>query len=255
MKCPSCGEHNDGEMQFCIFCGSSLMPQQQQKIEELHQSHQPQSQSMVTIPNIPAASALVCSVCHRSDPLHGQYCVFCGGRTVSAVEQPAIPQGLVTTRPSQMLNTSPVSGSGEFPYTHVVQHSKPQSKSGSGSMAGTLVAAVLATVVGGGLGFGGMFLAKDALEPSLVQKLWPGEGLLLYTTVPDATVLVENFDQKSLYAGIASKNGTFTIASMPPGSYQAQVLDGSRAYKRRVVVENGKAAVIGYPSKVGARDE
>ncbi len=243
-KCPSCGENNEGDMQFCIFCGSSLI-REPSKLEELHHSQQPgpHQSSIITVPSFPSASALVCTVCHRTDPLHGQYCVFCGGRTASTG---GTDSSQLNSRSHLMTDRPPMTSSGEFPYAHVVHQSR-QSPAGSSKM-GTILVTMLAAVLGSALGFGSLFLLKGMVEPKIQERLRTGDGLLLYTSLPGSSVMLENYDEKSLYAGITGKNGGLTIDSILPGSYRISVTDsGGHVVRKNTAVASGQLTTLGYP--------
>lgn len=211
----------------------------------MHQS------SIATVPNFPAvANSLICSVCHRTDPLQGQYCVFCGGRTTthpqidSSSHIPAVAPGRVPS-----LDRGQQNPSGEFQFPNSNTAARKGSTSGGG-----IVAAILAILVGiglgGGTGFGAVYAFRGSLEPSMLEKQWPGDGLVVYTALPGTNVMVENHDEKSLYAGITGKTGALAIDSIHPGSYRVSVLDGTRSVRKNVVVNSGSVAVVGYPEPV-----
>lgn len=84
MNCSGCGQANEAGMQFCIFCGQSLL--------EAVKAPSSNVQAAVNDP-------LLCTVCGKSDPLNGQYCVFCGGHTTSPKNQRPVlpPQEKVST--------------------------------------------------------------------------------------------------------------------------------------------------------------
>lgn len=255
-KCPSCGEKNEGDMQFCIFCGVTLTPPPQ-KAEELQQSVHPGSQSfssLVTLPSFPAASVLVCTVCQRTDPLHGQYCVFCAGRTIPAGGEPTqLPS---TGRQSVSMSHAvtdrpPPTASGEFPYAHVV-HAKPRKSGKTGTnVPGTILVSILALLIGGAVGFGGIYLAKGQLEQKIADRVWPqGEYLLLFTKLPFANVLVEQHDHQSLYVGMTGKTGSLIIDRIAPGPYEVTIADGLKRIIKNVAVVAGKPTSLGYPEPV-----
>lgn len=242
MKCPTCGENNDGKMQFCIFCGTTIVPPQQVKQDDVYQS------SIATVPNFPAVSnSLICSICHRTDPLHGQYCVFCGGRTTShaQVDSSSHIPAMVPMRADNRGGSQNLSG--EYQFAHSNAAVRKNSSSGGGGIVAMIVAIVLGIVLGGGTGFGAVYAFKGSLEPSILEKQWTGDGLVVYTALPGTNVMVENHDEKSLYAGIAGKTGALAIDSIHPGSYRVSVLDGSRSVRKNVVVNDGSVAVVGYP--------
>ena len=239
-KCPTCGEHNDGKMQFCIFCGGNLVVPPQ-KHEEIAQS------SIVTVPSFPAASALVCTVCHRTDPLQGQFCVFCGGRTSSqatSFEPSRQLPGLARTHQPGDRGHQHVSG--EFSYAHV-ERSRPGTAGGAKQAAALVFAILLGAALGGGTGVGAIYACKDQLAPAILNSLWTGEGLLLYSTMPGANVIVGHHDEKSLYAGMTGKTGVLSIDNIHPGPYRVSVADGSHVIWKNPLVEAGKVTVVGYP--------
>lgn len=147
MKCPTCGENNDGKMQFCIFCGTTIVPPQQVKQDDVYQS------SIATVPNFPAVSnSLICSICHRTDPLHGQYCVFCGGRTTShaQVDSSSHIPAMVPMRADNRGGSQNLSG--EYQFAHSNAAVRKNSSSGGGGIVAMIVAIVLGIVLGGGTG-------------------------------------------------------------------------------------------------------
>lgn len=238
-------------MQFCIFCGVTLAPQ---KADDLQQS-QPGSQSfssLVTLPSFPAASVLVCTVCQRTDPLHGQYCVFCAGRTIPAggepTQLPSTGRSQSVSMPHAVTDRPPQTASGEFPYAHVV-HAKPRPGSTGTNVAGTIMISVVALLIGGAAGFGGIYFAKGQLESKLAERIWPaGETLLLFTKLPNANVLIEQYDDRSLYAGVMGNTGSLMIDNIAPGSYRVQVVDGLKKVNKDIAVAAGKPTTLGYPT-------
>lgn len=236
-------------MQFCIYCGSSLVPPVQS------------APLMSTVPVIEdlnrnsagnQAIALFCTVCHKSDPLNGQYCVYCGGRTVPG------PSPLSTGQVPFMPGNSQAAASAplvvEYRNTgEELRQSQSLSlqarQSGSGALS-----LFISGVLGLAVGFGAVFYMKGELEKSVLSELWPDEGVLLLSKLPSADVLIEDVKKKTFIFGRTSLKGTLHVSSLSPGEFVMRLSDGSPdGLNQKFSVNAGECSKIGYPERVGSK--
>ncbi len=266
MKCTACGESNEAGMQFCIFCGQSMAgpvqpppaitPIQPQMLtaEDIQAIARPMgtSQSMV----------LLCTVCNKTDPLNGQFCVHCGGKTVAA------PAAQNASNPAAYTAASQTLSSGTHPAyqtqssgTHPAYESKniseeysrtfPQASRGGASIGGP-IAIVLAVILGAGAAFSAVYLMKSDLQREALNSHWPKEGVLVLSSVPNADLKIEDIKHKSLFFGRTSKKGTLHLSSISPGAYKLELADnsGKKLEKEFNVNAESEANLIGYPQRL-----
>lgn len=201
-------------MQFCIFCGQSLV-----------------------VSSAPLVGKLVCTLCGKDDPLNGQFCVFCGGRTVvfnsadanQSVHSPEIKPSVIT----------PKRAAGGIPSVAV------GSSKGASS---TVVVMMLGLLTGGVLGLALTLMAWGKLDLAMVKHMWPKEGLVLYGSQPLSSLSLESADEKNFFFGSTGSSGSLAMENLPPGSYRLQ-LNGknNKVIKKDLQINNGQPVVLGYP--------
>lgn len=250
MKCPGCSETNEAGMQFCIYCGSSLaVPTTVQSAPPL--SGAPIVEDLNRISSSNQSIALFCTVCHKSDPLNGQFCVYCGGRTVPGPSpvgtgqvpfMPSSSQSTVSTPLVDYRNTGE-----EIRQSPAV--TLPARKSGMGFLS-----LVLSGILGLALGFGAVFYMKGELEKSVLSSFWPDEGALVLSNLPSADLKIEDVKKKVIIFGRTSSKGSLHVANLSPGEFVMSLSDKSPAgFKQTFGVNAGECSVIGYPQKVGVK--
>lgn len=247
MKCSSCGEQNDSGMQFCINCGQTLAaasappaPQPMMTEEQLSMSHQNMSAVQ------PMPMVLLCTVCNKTDPLNGQFCVFCGGKTVAG-PAPRIQNYQTAPMPTPVMSPEFSHLSMEVPRVNT----KPSNKKSQGGGAGAIVALLLAMIIGAAAGFGGIMPVRDAIEQQALQRWWPADALLVYSTVPNGKVRLEDIKHKNLIFGSTSPDGTFVLNNLQSGAYTLNLSDGKgKELTQDFRISTGEPLILGYPQRL-----
>lgn len=273
MKCPACSEQNEGGMQFCIFCGQSLAPapapvpvSPAPTVTHVPVSVPPMEDMRATSSQL---MVLVCTLCSKSDPLNGQFCVYCGGRTVAAPlpYQTSSGQNFPVISPGQNFgpssqnfgpssqNFGPTSQQNSV-HTPDMRHSEEYARNSNAHGAkpagmNVFMAVVLALIFGAAVGFGGVYLLKSEVEKTALKSLWPTEGLLILSKNPDAKVTVADKNSKSFVFGRLSPKGTLQLPTITPGDYNLTVSDeNGKEISSEFSSNQGSANVLGYPSRL-----
>lgn len=248
MKCSSCGEQNDSGMQFCINCGNSLaaapVPPPQPIMTMTEEALSSSYQNMAAVQPM----VLVCTVCSKTDPLNGQFCVFCGGKTVAGPAPRAqnYPTGPV-----------PMTGPAIKPeYSHLsievprVATSHSHKKSQGNGLA-VLIAVLIAMLLGAGAGFAALTPVRDSVEQQALQRWWPADSLLVYSTVPNGKVRLEDIKHKNIILGSTSPDGTFVITNLTAGAYTLSLSDGKgKELTHDFRINTGEPLILGYPQRL-----
>jgi hypothetical protein len=250
MKCSSCGEQNDSGMQFCINCGNTLAsappPPPPQPVMTEEQMMSMSHQNLQAVPMV-----LVCTVCNKSDPLNGVFCVFCGGKTVAG-PAPRIQNYATGHTPMSTPAISPEYShlSMEVPRVSTTQtHKKSQ-----GSGVFTLVAIIVAMLLGAGAGFAGLIGVRDQVEQQALQKWWPADSLLVYSSVPNGKVRLEDIKHKNIILGSTSTDGTFVMTNLQAGAYTLNLSDGKgKELTHDFRINTGEPLILGYPERLKLR--
>lgn len=291
MKCPACSETNEGGMQFCIFCGQSLAPAP----APVQIAAPPPPAPMPVVPPVDEMRAtsnqmmvLVCTLCSKSDPLNGQFCVYCGGRTIAAPlpyqgssgqnfaavsgnqafgasSQAFGPSSQNFGTSSQAFGTSsqnfgasqnfgPTSQQSAAPPPDIrhseeyVRNASPQARSTGFPV---IAAVLLAIILGAGAGAAGVYFAKSEVEKTALKSLWPSEGLLIFSNAPDAKLSVADKNSKSFVFGRLSSKGTLQLPTITPGDYKLTISDeNDKEVSSEFSSSQGSANVLGYPSRL-----
>ena len=293
MKCPACSEINEGGMQFCIFCGQSLAPAPA-PVQVVAPLPAPAPLPVVApIEEMRATSnqmmVLVCTLCSKSDPLNGQFCVYCGGRTIAAPlpYQGSSGQNFAAVSGSQAFGASsqafgpssqnfgtssqafgPSSqnfgpSSQNFGPTsqqtavsapdirHSEEYVRNASPQAKSSGFPVIAAVLLAIIFGAGAGVGAVYFAKSEVEKSALKSLWPAEGLLIFSNAPDAKLSVADKNSKSFVFGRLSSKGTLQLPTITPGDYKLTISDeNDKEVNSEFSSIQGSANVLGYPSRL-----
>ena len=250
MKCPSCGEANDNGMQFCINCGSPLAAAAAPPpIPVQGQYSSPSEDMSMSQSSLSASQAmvLVCTVCNKSDPLNGQFCVFCGGKTVAGPAPRSIPP----------FAGGPISGGLSADYhrlsMEVPRTTAPATLSKKGGGSGSAIAIILlAAVIGAALGGGTVYLKRESLIDNVLHSWWPAESILVYTDVPQGKIRIEDIKHKNLILGSTSADGTFVYPNLQAGAYSLQLSDasGKQQITQEFRINTGEPLVLGYPQRL-----
>ncbi len=258
MKCPGCNETNEVGMQFCIYCGQGLqaapappapLPPQSTPVPPPAVIDDIQSRVMSTSQTM----VLICTVCSKTDPLNGQFCVFCGGRTISGTAPvpivPAMNFGNVSQASlltGQTVQPEFKNMSEELPRVPVAPR-----KSNKSAGPALIIWVLLAILLGAASGAGTVLCMKDDVQKSALHSFWPGEGILVFSSAKNADVKIADNKQKSIIFGKTSSSGTLYMPSMDAGAYELSISDESgKAATHAFNVNVGENHVIGYPHRL-----
>jgi hypothetical protein len=251
MNCPGCGEKNDGDMHFCISCGQALTSQgaaskaaQQMPTEEIQ--IQPGG-NMV----------LFCPLCKKTDPLNGQFCVYCAGRTVPMVD----PQALAapSVRPTQPSAPSPSYASSSTADSVLVNNAienAPRSEeivritAQQPRVANNNLSVALSVLLGAVFAGSLVFFARTTIEKTSLAGMWPSEGVLILSSEPNADVKLESTRKDTLILGKTSADGSVQIQNISPGQYLLSLSNKSKSFGKMFSHKAGEASIIGYPVRL-----
>lgn len=258
MNCPGCGEINESGMQFCINCGHIL-------------SAPPPPTPVAALPSISVPvddyqarasgqnMVLLCTVCKKTDPLNGQFCVYCGGRTAPA---PA-PVGSnanfgasslsFTGAQSLAVNIPPNSPSVQYEsqrmsgeQTHIQGSTSSKPKPASPALA-----IVLGVLLGVAAAAAGVYLMSDEVQAAALKSQWPKQGLLLYSRANNGDLTIVDNGHKFLILGKTSTDGTIQYPELASGSYKLLLADkDGKRLEEGLTVKDGEANIIGYPNRL-----
>lgn len=243
MNCPGCGEANEAGMQFCINCGHSLSP--------------PPAPSAAAPPPISAPvddfqarasgqMVLVCTVCNKTDPLNGQFCVYCGGRTVPG---PA-PFSAPAFSGVQSQQASVPSGQYDIPRSSSEQHQIAIAPKPKASSPSPLIGIVLGLLLGGALAAGAVYFMREDIQAAAAKTQWPHEGLLVYSNAKNCDLTISDSKRKTFIFGRTSASGTLHFPSLAPGGYKLSIADKHGQAEEEFTVNQGDHNIIGYPKRL-----
>ncbi len=254
MKCPGCNESNDAGMQFCIYCGhglSSSTPTPTPQIApavQLHDDLQALSRPMGNSQMM----VLICTVCNKTDPLNGQFCVFCAGRTIAGSAATQMPAHMNFGTSQASLTSQTVQPdlrnlSEELARTPISSQNKAQ-KPGNSNF---VLWVILAVILGSSAGLGTVYMIKEDVQKGSLASSWPNEGLLVFSSAQNANARIEDSKQKTLIFGKTSSKGTLYIPDIEAGTYQLKLSDGnSKETTQDINVSQGAQSIVGYPSRL-----
>lgn len=253
MKCPECSESNEAGMAFCIFCGHSLAPSAQ-AIAPVQNPLPP-----VPLPVTPSQDELmrassaqplvyICTVCNKADPLNGQFCVYCGARTVQAqavAAMPAFSAGSSQSIPA--LSSSSESRNLSEEIVRGISKQSSQEQAGVG-----VLGIILGVVLGTAMALGLVFLKKDDVQKNALETYWPKHGLLVYASSPNADVKLFDANEQFLVFGKSSlAHGTFVLPSVRAGNHLLKVSDDKgKESSQDLVLKSDERNIIGYPNRL-----
>lgn len=206
--------------------------------EQLSMSHQ----NMAAVPMV-----LLCTVCNKTDALNGVFCVFCGGKTVAG---PAPRVAAYPTAPIP-INNMPSEFSHLSMEVSRVPNMNQSHKKAQSSGVGMIIAVAFAMFLGAAAGFGGLTQVKDAVEQQALQRWWPADSLLVYSTVPNGKVRLEDIKHKNIILGSTSSDGTFVISNLQAGAYTLNLSDSKgKELTHDFRINTGEPLILGYPQRL-----
>ena len=259
MNCPGCGESNEAGMQFCINCGHTLSapppaPVPAIKVPGEDFQARVSAQSMV----------LVCTLCNKTDPLNGQFCVHCGGKTVAGPTpmagapsfsgsnigfsggNPAFTGSNQAYSGSQPAQSNMQSAQYEIPeQSHVVITAKARK-----SPPSPVFGIVLGILLGAGLAAGAVYYLRDQVQSSAIQAQWPQSGILIYSNAKKGDLTIADSNKKSFIFARTSANGTLQIPEFSAGTYKLVISDKGKRVEQDFKVDEGGRNIIGYPARL-----
>ncbi|HEY9791997.1 MAG TPA: zinc ribbon domain-containing protein [Candidatus Obscuribacterales bacterium] len=200
--CPSCKQPNETDMQFCIFCGSTLKPGSISGRK-------------------PTVAGETCQACGKADALNGKFCVLCGAKISKPAPQPdAVPTSIDVS-------------------TSSAPPAKPHAGK-SARRGGNKIALLLGCIVlGGSLGGAAGWFTRS---PAPRRTPAPDTGVSVLTGKPYASVFLQAADGKHFVVGPAGADGNFHYPDTEQSSGQytrASTINGEQI-PRPLVVKDGK---------------
>ncbi|MBX9720622.1 MAG: hypothetical protein K2X81_04415, partial [Candidatus Obscuribacterales bacterium] len=196
---------------------------------------------------------LICTVCSKTDPLNGQFCVFCGGRTISGTAPVPITPAMNFGNVSQV---SLLTGQTTQPEFRNMSEELPRvpaasSKTNKSSGPAVVIWVILALLLGAGSALAAVLCMKDDVQKSALHTFWPAEGILVFSSAKNADVKISDSKEKSIIFGKTSASGTLYMPSMEAGSYELSITDeNGKVATQEFNVNVGESHVIGYPHRL-----
>ncbi len=238
-ECSSCGERNEATMMFCISCGQSLRggaksTRVSAMMPAFDAAHPPTGATKVPV---------TCGMCGRTDALNGVFCVYCGQRTAG----PSQRQGVSGSGEQVAMTGTPMR---PMDYSSAVNIPASVQRRQTSTFSWPLV--LVGCALGAAVGVGGAFLAaKMGMERTFVQDHWPKQGLVVYTDLPGASVLLESSRENGFVVGRTGPAGALACADIDPGGYTVSLTSKKgEVLHQSVDVSAGKASAIGYPDPI-----
>jgi hypothetical protein len=246
MNCPGCGESNEAGMAFCINCGHSLAAASASATPAATLPKPEPQQPQPSGPRPTAQIVLVCSVCNKTDPLNGQFCVYCGGRTAPG---PA-PAANATFAGSASMSGGYTGQADSYRPSQEVVRVQPLAPPAGGG-GGGLLAVVMAVVLGVAISLAATYLTRTEINKMSLRSFCPHEGVLLYSNCPNASISLQDSRKKSLIFARTSADGSAHLSNVFPGAYMLNLTDASgKSQSKELSVRDDEASIIGYPIRL-----
>jgi len=248
MNCPVCGEKNDADMHFCISCGQAITAQG---------AASQAAQQMLTeeIQITPGGNmVLFCPLCKKTDPLNGQFCVYCAGRTVPMVDPPQELAAPPPSAPSAPTFAAPVSANATLVSNIMENQARSEDNvritAQQPKVANNKLAVLLSVILGAAFSSSLVFFAQANIEKASLVSLWPSEGVLILSSEPNADVKLENTKKDTLILAKTAADGSLQIQNISPGQYLLSLSSKNKSLGKLFSVKPGEASIIGYPIRL-----
>lgn len=202
-------------MVFCVNCGQALATAYDSE-------------------NRGGAQGAECPSCGKPDELGQAFCVHCGAQlapasTLSrprAVARPVLSPGAAAARSK--------------PAVAPKARMSLRSLVAGAVAAGIIMGALLACVA-----------FQYGLADFVAPAFWPRHGLVIYSTQPEAQVVVAERSGKAFTLGKTGKNGALSIPELPAGLYRLTLsAPGRLPVVKDIAVDPDQALVLGYPKRI-----
>ncbi len=236
IQCPSCLRRNHSEMQFCIYCGAGVTPEAERKRKTVN-----------------PLTWRTCARCGQTDELNQNFCIFCSGKIVvpgsEQLQQDNNAYRKFSWELEQIDSSRLIDKSDELPVQQPVKVKVKRAKKSSTSIGVTVLLAILGILAGAGLSF---LIGQTGLERVVLQSTtWQKKDLVVYTTVKNADITIENENKMFHTLTKAGEDGSLSVADLPSGKYLMTITTPSGAVARVKfpVVEN-RTTVLGFPNRI-----
>ena len=231
IECPSCQRRNDADMSFCLYCGASMKGDDQR----------------ASVSGAPAVQVegRTCPNCQKTDKLNVKFCVFCGSdMVVPGSEEPDSTAFRKFSWELQRL------GSIEEIEEKAAQAAAPALKQRSAprTMMVTLVLALVGLALGA---LSAVALGRDGITMLFQRMHWPREGLVIYSTPPNATVLIEDSNRQNFISAKTGADGSLSLPDLAGGDYTVFLsAPGHLTIRQPVPVKDHCTTVLGFPKRL-----
>ena len=230
-------------MLFCIICGHSLSGAPAGQAAPSVTISKPEDLPEVSGQRPAASLVLVCTICKKNDPLNGQFCVYCGGRTAAG---PA-PIPAFTSASALPATHLPATETGHISQ-EVVRPLAAKAPKGAGSTKPALFAALLAGTV---IALSCTYQFRQEIEKLALKSCWPTAGVLVFSSSANTDFSVQDAKRQSLILGRTSPDGSSYIPTVSPGSYTLTLSESNgKNLSKDFTVRANETNVIGYPNRL-----
>lgn len=233
--CPSCLRRNDADMNFCMYCGTALKPNVEQKrVTDL---------SMLK----------PCAKCGKTDALSEDFCVYCGTQImIPGSQQPDSSAYKKFTWELEKLEPfapdvkeEVLAAAGQSAPAVVAERRPARSKKGPNW---TILLALLGLGVGSLIAY---FMGAERIQRVYLQFTWPRDGLVVYVEPKEVSYSLLDSTGKVFTVGKSSREGSFSIEGLAPGRYVLKLSSPEyRSIVQKLDLESNHTTVLGYPKRI-----
>jgi len=220
-------------MQFCIYCGAGVTPEATRKR---------------------TANPLTwrtCIRCGQTDELNQNFCIFCSGKiVVPGNEQPESNAYRKFSWELEQIDANKIMDKAESAPRQQPMKPRPKKKPKNNKAIGLMVLlGFLGALSGAGFAF---LMGQAGLQRLVLQSTsWQGKDLIVYTSQPNATIMIENSKHQLFTVTQAGSDGALSIEAMATDTYTLYASAPGRAtIKMNFPVQDGRTTVLGFPDRI-----
>jgi hypothetical protein len=221
-------------MHFCIYCGAGVTPEAEKK--------------RVSNP----LTWRSCIRCGQTDELNQNFCIFCSGKISVPGEVPADSNAYRKfSWELEQIDTSKAMDrvEAEAPRQQPAKLKPRKRPKNNKAVLLAVVLGLLGAMTGAGFAF---LVGQAGLQRIVLQSTtWQNKHLVIYTTVPYATLMIEDGKKQVYTVTQTGADGALEIAELPPGQYTLYLsAQGYSGVKTSFPIQEHRTTVLGFPKRI-----